>query len=167
MFYRSIDIYDEYFLSLFMFDMQLRPLQELLRFTADLEVTIPEKRSTAKTVQRILFIVYVRSPSCGKYQYCGLFVLVFAHFISMLHIITYICTFVLIHITLLRINYTHCSDATDTLILWMKAESQTYNANCTLEMKSYFLDLPKTCSSMFVIDRLGCLLFMYLLEFSF
>lgn len=44
MFYRSIDIYDEYFLSLFMFDMQLRPLQELLRFTADLEVTIPEKR---------------------------------------------------------------------------------------------------------------------------
>lgn len=87
----------------------------------------------------------------------------------MLHIITYICTFVLIHIILLRINYTHCSDATDTLILilWIKAESQTYNANCTLEMKSYFLDLPKTCSSMFVIDRHGCLLFMYLLEFSF
>lgn len=81
MFYRSIDIYDEYLLSLFMFDMQLRPLQELLRFTADLEVTIPEKRSTAQTVQRILFIVNVRSPSCGKYRHCGLFVLVFAHFI--------------------------------------------------------------------------------------
>lgn len=76
MFYRSIDIYDEYLLSLFMFDMQLRPLQELLRFTADLEVTIPEKRSTAQTVQRILFIVYVRSPSCGKHRHCGLFVLV-------------------------------------------------------------------------------------------
>lgn len=56
-----------------MFDIQLRPLQELLRFTADLEVTISEKRSTAKTVQRILFIVYVTSPSSGKYQYCGLF----------------------------------------------------------------------------------------------
>lgn len=57
-----------------MFDMQLRPLQELLWFTADLEVTIPEKRSTAKTVHRILFIVYVTTPSCGKYQYCGLFI---------------------------------------------------------------------------------------------
>lgn len=164
MFYRSIDIYDEYFLSLFMFDMQLRPLQELLWFTADLEV--PEKRSTAKTVQRILFmwdrhLVENISTAADLFWFLHILYVVVAEqrkYVAHNHVYLHLCS-----------DSHHFAEDKLHTLFWCYRYFDPVDEGWEPDLQSKLHVGNEKLLPGFTKDvqQHVCLLFMYLLEFSF